>query len=245
MNHKDSGIKRRVSEAVYPKDILSEITLVMAPPDVKGAWAWCLLAMWDNDTDRVEGSYLEIGLFWGCSADEAKRLCEEIKRRKIGGVTLSHDYVTLMSRRLNRRLKEREQAKKRKRKERQNKCHASVTGENGTSSSSSSISSSSSVTNKSLGIATDDFEIFWQAYPLQIAKQPAMVAWVNSADRPPISTLLEILNTQKQSERWKESGGKFIPAPAKWLIECRWNDVVSKKKSTTKSIILNPERSQA
>ncbi len=144
MNHKEAGIKRRVSVPVYAKDILSELTLIMSPLDIKGAWVWCLLSMWDTGADRVTGTFEEMGFFWGCSDVEAKRISEEIKRRKIGDVTFSHNDVTIVSRRLSRAKKHREQDAKRKRKQRKKESHAPVTAKKALPSSSSSISSSSS-----------------------------------------------------------------------------------------------------
>jgi hypothetical protein len=147
MNHKQSGIQRRVSECVYPKDLLSERTLLFAPPDVKGAWVWCLLVMWDEGSDRVIGTYEELGRLWGCDAAEAKQLVGEIKTREIASVTFRHSNVTLMSRRLSRRKKERESAKNRKQAQRERERHGPVTAKKRASSSSSSISSSSSGVN--------------------------------------------------------------------------------------------------
>jgi len=141
-NHHEAGINKRPSEPVYAKDLLSERTLIMAPPAVKGAWGWCLLVMWADSTDRVHGTFEELGRLWGCTGVEAKRLSEEIKGRKIGRVTLGPGCVTLINRRLERRYQCREQARIRKKLERSRKGHGDVTGKNGGSSSSSSPSSS-------------------------------------------------------------------------------------------------------
>ena len=36
--------------------------------------------------------------------------------------------------------------------------------------------------------------------------------------------MLTALATQSESAPWKESGGRYIPHPAKWLTHRRWED---------------------
>jgi hypothetical protein len=141
--NREKGIDRRVSEPVYPKDVLSEVTLVMAPPDVKGAWVWALLILWDNDKPSHTATLDEWGRIWGCSAVEADSLVKEIHDREIGIVTRRHEKVTLTSRRLRRRHKVKEGNRIRKARQRvRDGCHGGVTRKKGASSSSSSVSSS-------------------------------------------------------------------------------------------------------
>ena len=69
------------------------------------------------------------------------------------------------------------------------------------------------------------FERFWQAYPRKADKRAALLAW--KALRPSeslVNTMLAALATQSESAPWKESGGRYIPHPAKWLTHRRWED---------------------
>ena len=71
----------------------------------------------------------------------------------------------------------------------------------------------------------DSFERFWQAYPRKADKRAALLAW--KALRPSqelVNTMLAALTAQSESAPWKESGGRYIPHPAKWLTHRRWED---------------------
>jgi hypothetical protein len=39
--------------------------------------------------------------------------------------------------------------------------------------------------------------------------------------------VLAAINAQKETELWKREGGKFIPHPATWLNQGRWDDEVA------------------
>ena len=146
-SHSAAGIDNAVSEPVYPADILSEETLIMAPPDVKGAWGWFLFVLWRKRRGSHTATAEEWGRLWGCSAAEATRLCKEIKRRQIGSVTFRNARITLMSRRLSRREQARKAAARRQKQHRERtaaESNASVTAKYKLPSSSSSSSSSSS-----------------------------------------------------------------------------------------------------
>jgi hypothetical protein len=69
-----------------------------------------------------------------------------------------------------------------------------------------------------------DFEAFWKAYPHRVAKKNAMKAWQNAKDKPPIEEILAAIEVQKNSNKWKEDCGKWIPHPATWINGGRWSD---------------------
>ena len=135
-SHKEAGIRWRVSEAIFPGDILAEEGLQRASPEAKGAWLWSFFQM------------------WGCTTRKAKAIVDEIAREKIGDVTPHHEKVTLICRRLRRKKNQRvkdaqRQADKRDRDRPQAKgaddgvgCHGNVTDQRPLPSSSSSPSSS-------------------------------------------------------------------------------------------------------
>lgn len=69
----------------------------------------------------------------------------------------------------------------------------------------------------------DAFEVFWAAYPRKIAKDPARKSFTR-LDPNLLPTILTALDAQKRSEQWLKEGGKFIPHPATWLNQKRWED---------------------
>lgn len=70
-----------------------------------------------------------------------------------------------------------------------------------------------------------DFDTFWKAYPKKVAKGDARKAWAQTESiRPPLSALLNAIDAQSKSEQWRRSEGQFIPYPATWLRQERWDD---------------------
>lgn len=67
------------------------------------------------------------------------------------------------------------------------------------------------------------FAEFWSAYPKKIGKGAAESAW--KKHKPDLATVLASLATQKNSDQWKKDNGQFIPNPATWLNQKRWDDV--------------------
>lgn len=68
---------------------------------------------------------------------------------------------------------------------------------------------------------------FWQAYPKKVGK--AAVSKLYSKLRPSKELherMLAAIAEQKQSEQWQKQGGQFIPNPATWLNQGRWEDEI-------------------
>lgn len=74
------------------------------------------------------------------------------------------------------------------------------------------------------------FEKFWEEYPRKAGKMAAYKAWLKT--RPCIVECLSALSWQKKSEEWKREDGRFIPHPATWLIQGRWDDVKPSPRSS-------------
>lgn len=70
------------------------------------------------------------------------------------------------------------------------------------------------------------FDSFWKAYPKKIAKQEALKAYKKAKKKPTVERLLESLRRQIDSPKWQEEDGKYIPHPATWLNQGRWDDEV-------------------
>ena len=67
-----------------------------------------------------------------------------------------------------------------------------------------------------------DFERFWEAYPRKMGKEEARKAF-QQVDVP-VGVLLDAISVQKQSTQWQKEGGRYIPYPANWLNQRRWED---------------------
>lgn len=74
-----------------------------------------------------------------------------------------------------------------------------------------------------------DFDSFWKSYPKKIGKKAALRAFTTARKSgcPDIVTLVLAIEKQAKSDQWRRDGGKFIPNPATWLNQGRWDDEVS------------------
>lgn len=69
------------------------------------------------------------------------------------------------------------------------------------------------------------FDEFWDSYPKKVGKDAARKAW--SRIKQPHTLLHKILNSlswQRNSEQWTKDNGQFIPNPATYLNQGRWQD---------------------
>lgn len=69
----------------------------------------------------------------------------------------------------------------------------------------------------------DRFELFWKAYPRKIGKDEAKAEFELSDY--PLSAMLNAIAWYKGTDTWKKDNGQFIPAPARWIRERRWEKV--------------------
>lgn len=68
------------------------------------------------------------------------------------------------------------------------------------------------------------FDQFWAAYPKKRAKVAAVKAFSKNGCDKFMTGILKAIEVQKQSGQWRKNGGQFIPHPATWLNQQRWND---------------------
>jgi len=228
MNHKDAGINKRVSEAVYPADILSDETLIPCELKTKGAWFWCLLIMWRTKTNSITKTVSQFARLWGCSEDDARDVIADMVANKPCVVTESPEGVTLLSRRLTNRKVSRKQASERKAAQRSRESHAPVPPEKPlpsiSSSSSSSISTSPS-RKKKIGTSldyTDQFLEFWNACPRKSGKQAGMKSFQGALTVVEYPVLLTQMKAYAMAMR--ETKQKHIAMPSTWLNQHRWED---------------------
>lgn len=68
------------------------------------------------------------------------------------------------------------------------------------------------------------FDQFWLAYPKKVGKGAAEKAFAKARLNGRLPEVLKSIEVQKRSEQWQKDGGQFIPNPATWLNQKRWED---------------------
>lgn len=72
------------------------------------------------------------------------------------------------------------------------------------------------------------FYVFWSSYPRKVGKPAARQAWnrLHLRKNAPLEPqkLMDGLERWKQTEQWQKEGGNFIPYPATFLNQRRWED---------------------
>lgn len=69
------------------------------------------------------------------------------------------------------------------------------------------------------------FEVFFAAYPRKVGKVQAQQEWEKLApDESLRKRIVGAVHAWARTPEWQRNGGQFIPKPARWLRESRWND---------------------
>ena len=85
-----------------------------------------------------------------------------------------------------------------------------------------------------LGEIQEGFEEFWELYPNKQAKPNAVAAYARLHPNEELrKKMLEALKKQCACPAWQREGGRYIPYPAKWIVERRWEDEVPEKQEKT------------
>ncbi|MDI3298249.1 MAG: phage replication protein [Bacillota bacterium] len=71
-----------------------------------------------------------------------------------------------------------------------------------------------------------DFARFWAAYPRKVARPKALQAWLRLSPSPDlVEQILAAVARQRASPQWRRDGGQYIPHPATYLNQRRWEDM--------------------
>lgn len=69
------------------------------------------------------------------------------------------------------------------------------------------------------------FEAFFAAYPRKVGKGQAQREWGQLApDEALRKRIIGAVHAWARTPEWQRNGGQFIPKPARWLREARWED---------------------
>ena len=92
-------------------------------------------------------------------------------------------------------------------------------------------------------LTREGFERFWEMYPVKVAKEQALAAWMEI--KPEEATVLDGLRIWKYSRQWHKEGGRFIPRAAKFLKERHYQDAPKDYVPTGASGILGEAELEA
>lgn len=77
------------------------------------------------------------------------------------------------------------------------------------------------------------FERFWSAYPKKIGKGDARKKFLKlKPNQQLFDQIMSALSAAKKTEQWTKSNGQFVPNPATWLNQSRWEDDYSGSTAT-------------
>ena len=79
-------------------------------------------------------------------------------------------------------------------------------------------------TDKRKSISVNDFARWYSHYPLKKGKKPAYEAWKKAKGMPDVDTMISTIQLQIENDRQYGGETKFIPYPATYLNQERWND---------------------
>lgn len=77
------------------------------------------------------------------------------------------------------------------------------------------------------------FKEFWKCYPKKIGKGKAWEEWNKISiekDENLIKKMITVINQFKITDQWQKNNGQYIPNPATWLHQKRWEDEIEVKK---------------
>lgn len=74
-------------------------------------------------------------------------------------------------------------------------------------------------------VTEERFDIFWNEYPRKVGKGQAKKIWSKIApDKALFEKIMSALRVVKNCQQWQTDRGQFIPHPATWLNQERWDD---------------------
>jgi hypothetical protein len=78
---------------------------------------------------------------------------------------------------------------------------------------------------QSMTLVQQRFVVFWAAYPKKSGKGAAEKSWDKIKPTEKLFTgIMNALEAAKQCDQWLRENGRYIPNPATWLNQKRWED---------------------
>lgn len=70
------------------------------------------------------------------------------------------------------------------------------------------------------------FNQFWELYPRKVGKGEARRKFAKVIKQVNLEVILAAVKRQRESRQWSKDNGQFVPYPATWLNQERWEDEV-------------------
>lgn len=81
------------------------------------------------------------------------------------------------------------------------------------------------------------FGEFWMQYPKKVGKGAAEKAFERiKPDKQTFDRMMDAISAQKRSRQWTENNGQYIPNPATWLNQRRWEDELPQGETEVKQL---------
>lgn len=91
----------------------------------------------------------------------------------------------------------------------------------------------------------DGFAEFWSAYPRKTAKPAALRAFRAQRINGKLPDILADVDRRKHAPEWAKDGGQFIPHPATYLTQRRWEDGPDLEQVSTPNGPAKPPKSES
>ncbi len=80
------------------------------------------------------------------------------------------------------------------------------------------------------------FQEFWSLYPKKIGKGAAEKAWIKIKPSAELyQVIIDAVMRAKKSKEWLKESGQYIPNPATWLNQSRWEDELTEAEHANES----------
>jgi hypothetical protein len=84
------------------------------------------------------------------------------------------------------------------------------------------------------------FDSFWRLYPRHTGKEAARKSWIRQELNRKGDLVIAALTDQKRAGMFRTEEPRFIPHPATWLNQARWEDEITHEK-TKPTVTRNPQ----
>lgn len=212
-------------------------------------WWWALDFAQDGTLDKYDNDDIAEAMEWNGDGDELMEALQEagfIDRTEYGGLMI-HDWGIYAGKLIERRAKDRD--RKRKAAEavgvpetfRRSSDGIDAEGEKNLKENFVTQPTVPNPTNQTVPNSTEPyptnpkssepslqerrFAEFWEEYPKKVGKKAAQTSWNKiKPDTELFERIITAVTAAKVSDQWIKEGGRYIPNPATWLNQGRWDD---------------------